>query len=186
LSGRRKIGVAVAVPQPASGELQTFRERLGDPNASSIVPHVTLLPPTTVPALALPVIGDHLDRVAGQSTPFGVELRGAGTFRPVSPTVFVPLVIGISGCERLQAAVRSGPLARELRFPYHPHVTVAHDVPEPSLDAAFDAVSSFEATFPVAQFTLFEQRRDGTWAGLRDFVLRADDGAVPGAGADGW
>jgi hypothetical protein len=42
--------------------------------------------------------------------PFEVHLRGSATFRPVSPVVFVPLVRGISECERVEAQVRSGPL----------------------------------------------------------------------------
>ncbi len=76
-----------------------------------------------------------------------MHLRGSGTFRPVSPVVFVPLARGISECERLEAQVRSGPLARETLFPYHPHVTVAHDLDEPALDAAFDALATYDARF---------------------------------------
>ena len=43
---------------------------------------------------------------------------------------------GIAECERIAADVRTGPLARPLTFPYHPHVTVAHDVPTDMLDMA--------------------------------------------------
>ena len=38
--------------------------------------------------------------------------------------------------------MRSGPLERELKFPYHPHVTVAHDLPEEALDRAFDGAGA--------------------------------------------
>jgi hypothetical protein len=34
--------------------------------------------------------------------------------------VFVSVVDGIGECERMEAKVRSGPLARDLAFPYHP------------------------------------------------------------------
>ena len=77
-----------------------------------------------------------------------MHLRGSGTFRPVSPVVFVPLARGISECERLEAQVRSGPLARETAFPYHPHVTVAHDLDEAALDRAFDALAAYDAPLP--------------------------------------
>jgi 2'-5' RNA ligase len=96
-------------------------------------------------------------------------LRGSATFRPVSPVVFVPVVKGLADCERLEAQVRSGPLRRELKFPYHPHVTVAHDLPEEALDRAFDGLARYEATFPVWGFTLFEQDREGVWRPQRDF-----------------
>jgi 2'-5' RNA ligase len=167
----RSIGVAVGLPEPFNTELQTWRERLGDPNAERIPPHLTLLPPTFVPADALEEIEEHLRLVAAAEQAFDMRLRGSATFRPVSPVVFVPLVQGISECERLQAAVRAGPLTRELRFPYHPHVTVAHDLPPDDLDRAFEAVASYEAEFLVHGFSLFEQDADGTWRPLRDFVF---------------
>jgi 2'-5' RNA ligase len=83
--------------------------------------------------------------------------------------VFVPVVKGLADCERLEAQVRSGPLSRELKFPYHPHVTVAHDLPGEALDRAFDGLARYEATFPVWGFTLFEQDRQGVWRPQRDF-----------------
>ena len=68
----------------------------------------------------------HLARAASAVPPFDIHLRGTGTFRPVSPVVFVTLAEGISGCEVLADAVRQGPLEVDLHFPYHPHVTIAH------------------------------------------------------------
>ncbi len=170
---RRRLGVAIAVPEPFAGELQAVRERFGDPDAALIVAHVTLLPPTTVPALALPTVADHLAAVASATAAFTVGLRGAGSFRPVSPTVFVPLVRGGEKCRRLQGAVRAGPLARELHHPYHPHVTVVHDVAEPVLQAAYSALGGFEAAFDVTALTFFEQQSGGAWRALRDFPFGA-------------
>ncbi len=48
--------------------------------------------------------------------------------------VFVNLVEGISECELLAKSVRTGPLDLSLDFPYHPHVTIAHEMVEPALD----------------------------------------------------
>jgi 2'-5' RNA ligase len=166
---RCNIGVAVAVPPPFGDELQVWRERFGDPNARSIVPHVTLLPPTLVPADDMEGVEKHLTAAAGDARKFMLRLRGSGTFRPVSPVVFVPLVEGISACERLEQAVRSGPLDRDLRFPYHPHVTVAHDLPDPALDRALDALAGYEGRFEVDAFSLFEQDRSGVWQRLQEF-----------------
>jgi 2'-5' RNA ligase len=78
---------------------------------------------------------------------------------------------GISECEQLAAAIRSGPLERELHYPYHPHVTVAHDVPEPALDAVFAELAGFEAQFPVDSFTLYEHGDDGHWHPQRTYAL---------------
>ena len=188
--GERDIGVAIGIPEPYGRELQGWREQLGDPNAKRIVPHVTLLPPTPVDDSSLPAIEEHLRKVAADEDTFEIILRGSATFLPVSPVVFVPLVQGISECERLEEKVRSGPLDREVRFPYHPHVTVAHDLPPDALRRAFDAIRGYEASFRVWGFTLFEQDVDGTWRPQRDFVFGG--GGVPGPDPaprrydDGW
>jgi 2'-5' RNA ligase len=163
------FGVAIGVPDPHGGELVGWRKRIGDPNAEAIPPHVTLLPPTRLPRGRLPEVERHLGAVAAVERPFDIHLRGAGTFRPVSPVVFVSLARGISRCERLERRVRSGPLTRRLRFPYHPHVTVGHDLPDAALDEAFEGLVDFEACFRVDAFTLFEQGDDTVWRPVRHF-----------------
>lgn len=167
------IGVAIALPQPYSGELQAIRERLGDPAAASVVPHVTLLPPTLVEHDALPGITNHLEAVAAVARPFHIHLRGSATFRPVSPVVFIPLVAGISDCERLEQQVRGGPLERSVRFPYHPHVTVAHDLPDEVLDRAYEDLADYEAAFTATAFALFDQDLRGAWRERRVFEFPA-------------
>jgi 2'-5' RNA ligase len=175
---RREFGVAVGLPEPFTTELQGWRERLGDPNAGGIPPHVTLLPPTALHTEDLDEVEEHLRTVAAGERSFEVHLSGSGTFRPVSPVVFVPLVRGVAECERLQRQVRSGPLARDVRFPYHPHVTVAHDLADDALDRAFAALADYDARFTVWGFTLFEQGPDQVWRPQRDFPFGA--GGLPG------
>jgi 2'-5' RNA ligase len=84
----RTIGVAVAIPEPYGSELQAHRESFGDALASSIPTHITLLPPTPVPAADFDRIKEHLRKVADAEHPFEIHLRGTGTFHPVSPVVF--------------------------------------------------------------------------------------------------
>jgi 2'-5' RNA ligase len=165
------IGVAIGIPEPFAAELQRWRESLGDPLALAIPPHVTVVPPTEVAIAELPAVEKHLSQVAEEQWPFEIHLRGTGSFRPVSPVVFVALAAGISDCERLERPVRSGPLGRELKFNYHPHVTVAHDVPDPLLDRAFRELAQYEARFRVTEFGLFERGDDGVWRTERDFAF---------------
>jgi 2'-5' RNA ligase len=166
------LGVAISVPSPWREELTGWRARVGDPAAALVFPHVTLLPPTEVPADTMPAIMDHLAGTAAGFPAFELHLAGTGTFRPVSDVVFVVVAAGIAQCEQLEARVRSGPLARQTRFPYHPHVTVAHDIPHRGLDAAYAGLADFEACFPVTGFTVFEQVGDGVWETRKDFTLR--------------
>lgn len=174
------IGVSVAVPDPWGAQLQDYRVRLGDPTASGIPSHITLLPPIDVDDELVPAIQQHLAVVAAQAQPFTARLRGTGTFRPVSPVVFVNVVQGISGCEQLATAVRQGPLAIEARFPYHPHVTIAHHLDEELLDRAFEELEDFDCRFTVDRISFYVHRDDRGWIPVRDFGL----GAGPeGAGA---
>ncbi|HET6562691.1 MAG TPA: 2'-5' RNA ligase family protein [Marmoricola sp.] len=165
------IGVSVAVPEPWGTELQDYRVALGDASASGVPTHITLMPPIDVEDELLPTIDDHLLGVAKQATPFQVRMRGTGTFRPVSPVVFVNVVEGISSCEQLASAVRRGPLAVEPRFPYHPHITVAHHLDEPSLDRAFDELESFSCRFTVDHFSLYVHQDGAGWTPVRHFTL---------------
>ena len=171
--GQVRIGVAVQVPAPFGAQLQQARADFGDPLATDIPPHVTLLGPTVVDPGELPPVRDHLAAIGRAHEPFVVHLRGTGTFRPVSPVVFVQVVRGIAECEQLERAVRSGPLEQDLRFNYHPHVTVAHEVDEPALDRAFTDLATFEAQFLVDSFQVFEHGDDGVWRAVRDFPLGA-------------
>ncbi len=168
-----RVGVALPVPEPWGPQLQAARASFGDPLAALIPPHVTLLGPTVLEPADLAGVDAHLTAVGRAHPPFTVHLRGTGTFRPVSDVVFVQVVEGISACERLERAVRSGPLSQDLRFNYHPHVTVAHDVPGPALDRAFAELADFDATFTVRSLQVFEHGDDGVWRPVRDFPLGA-------------
>ncbi|MEY9969323.1 2'-5' RNA ligase [Streptacidiphilus sp. MAP12-16] len=165
------IGVSIAVPEPYAAEIQDARAGYGDPLARSIPTHVTLLPPTEVPVASLDAVGSHLAAAAAEHRPFRVLLHGSGTFRPVSPVVFVRVEAGARECRAVEASVRSGLLARELNFPYHPHVTVAHGVKEESLDQAYAELRGYRAEFTVPGFSLYRFGADEVWRPLRSFTF---------------
>lgn len=165
------IGVAVAIPEPWATELQDYRKSVGDVTAAMIPTHITLVPPTEVDD-DLGTVEQHLATAAAGIEAFPVHLRGTGTFRPVSPVVFVTLVEGISQCEQLADAVRRGPLAVELKFPYHPHVTVAHHLSDSQLDWAFADLAGFECEFHVDEFHLYVHDPEHGWQPTRDFPLQ--------------
>jgi 2'-5' RNA ligase len=165
------LGVAVAIPSPHSNVLSTWRTRVGDPVAELVWPHVTLLPPTPVPAERLDEVVEHLAAAAAAREPFTMHLSGTGTFRPTSPVVFVQVARGVADCEELEKLIRTGPLDRQLDFPYHPHVTVAHHVDDEALDDAYEGLAGFVARFPVQSIQLFCREEDGRWRQHTEFPL---------------
>lgn len=165
------VGVAIAIPQPHAIVLAHWRREVGDPAADLVFPHVTLLPPTPVAPSALDDVEKHLAEAAATHDPFVMHLSGTGTFRPTSPVVFVQVAMGVADCEVLEREIRSGPLSRDLEFPYHPHVTVAQDLDDARLDEAYEGLSGFVARFTVEHFVLFLRDPDGRWVWRREFPL---------------
>ncbi|MFE1175058.1 2'-5' RNA ligase family protein [Streptomyces sp. NPDC058773] len=184
--GTVTLGVSIAVPEPYGSFLQRKRESFGDPAAPGIPTHITLLPPTEVRTEALPAIERHLAEVAAGCRPFPLRLEGTGTFRPLSPVVYVKVADGVAGCTALQARIRSasGPCARELQFPYHPHVTVAHGITEEEMDRAQAGLRDFSATWTIGGFALYEQGADAVWRLEREYPFGPQTAGVPRQAAD--
>ncbi|MFD3498514.1 2'-5' RNA ligase family protein [Streptomyces sp. NPDC058676] len=173
--GTVTIGVSIAVPEPHGSLLQQLRAGFGDAAAHGIPTHVTLLPPTEIDETALSAVEAHLTEVAAAGRPFPMRLSGTGTFRPLSPVVYVQVAEGAEACTWLQKQVRdaSGPVARELQFPYHPHVTVAHGIDDDAMDRAFEELADYRAEWPCTGFALYEQGADGVWRKLREYVFKS-------------
>lgn len=165
------IGVAIAIPEPWASELQDYRTSVGDTTAAQIPTHITLIPPAELEESALGAVEEHLSSVAASVVPFDIHLRGTGTFRPVSPVVFVTVAKGISACEQLAGAVRRGPLEVDLHYPYHPHVTIAHHLDDVALDRAFAELAGFECRFTAEAFSLYVHDDSAGWQPTRQFRL---------------
>lgn len=172
------IGVSIALPEPWATQFQEYRTSIGDLTATKVPTHITLVPPTDVDDLVR--IEGQLAAVAEGFESFRIHLRGTGTFRPVSPVVFVNVVEGISQCEQLAAAVRRGPLAGDLAFPYHPHVTVGHHLDDAALDQAFEELATFDGAFIVNDFHLYIHDAEEGWRIDRSYPLQP---VAIGAGA---
>jgi len=172
----RTIGVSISVPEPWGSHLQDFRVNNGDAAGSGIPTHITLVPPLDVEAARVPDVERHLAAIAQATTPYRIHLRGSGTFRPVSPVVFLNLVEGISQTEQLALSCRTGPLTADLRYPDLPRVTVAHVDEDDLLDRAFDGMDDFDCAFEAAAIHLYVHDPELGWQPVRDFELTGPAG----------
>jgi 2'-5' RNA ligase len=169
------LGVILGFPPGIAEELQRWRASFGDPMATVIPAHITLV--TTTPTHDWEAAREHVRKIARTQAPFMVSIAGTGSFRPVSPVVFINVEEGFGECVELHEKLQTGPLARDLPFGYHPHVTIAHDVAPESLDEAETVLKNYRATFPVVSMGLYEHDADGIWQ-LReelDFGTEPDD-----------
>lgn len=169
------VGVILGFPPEIAAELQRWRASFGDPLASVVPAHITLV--TTTPTDDWEATREHVRAVARRQRPFTITIAGTGTFRPVSPVVFINVEEGFGECIELHRQLQQGPLERNLPFAYHPHVTIAHDVAPESLDEAEAVLRDYRATVPVVSMGLYEHGADGIWQ-LReelDFGTENDD-----------
>ncbi len=124
---RRRLAVALVVPPPASIEIDGLRRALGDRQLGRIEPHVTIIPPINVPddevADVLAVVSAAAAAAPG---PVELTLGPVATFAEDSPVRFLD-VDPWAPVEALHEACWTGPLDRERRRPFHPHVTVDID-----------------------------------------------------------
>ena len=164
-------GVAIAVPEPHGSHLRGCRADFGDPQAASVPTHVTLVPPTETDEVGLAGVCEALSDAVRGTSPYGMALKGTGTFRPVSPVVFVAVSKGIAETERLAESVRTGLGVEQPRFPFHPHVTVAQEVADPALDRAYDELADFRCEFTVDEVCLYVHEDGAGWTPRHRFPL---------------
>lgn len=164
------VGIVIGVPEPMATELRRARASFGDPMAAIIPAHITLVTATETDDWK--TMAAHVREVAKGHAAFDVTLRGTASFRPVSPVVYVQLAQGYEECTALHQEMQSGPLARDLPFPYHPHVTVAHDVSDAGMDRAMHSLRNYEARFTVRTVGLYEHDVNGLWKMREEVALR--------------
>lgn len=165
------VGVAIEIPEPYGSQLRQARLDCGDPLAATVPSHVTLAPPLEIDEPSLDSMFERLSRAAAALPPFAMRLRGTGTFRPVSPVVFVAVSLGISYTEMLAARISALLDLPPTEFPFHPHVTIAHHVSDEALDSAYAALADFECQFQVEQFAFYLHDEVAGWVPERHFVL---------------
>ncbi|WP_112136097.1 2'-5' RNA ligase family protein [Glycomyces dulcitolivorans] len=180
---RITIGATLPVPEPWRGLLASVRTGLGDPLGDVIAPHITLIPPTAIRPPDLRAFVRHARSVATRFTPFRVELDGVSSFRPVSDVVYSPLTAGASECAALAAALRAGPATVDLAYPYHPHVTLAHNRGPGALVRAKTLLNGFCAGFPLEEIVLSTSTGSAAeWTPLQRLSLNATSTAPELAG----
>lgn len=167
--GQDWLGVVVAIPEPWVTQLTELRLGLGDLQGSLVPAHITLLPPQPVPTHARTEVIRHLRSIAQKHRPFRITLHGADSFRPATQVAFLTLTEGADEATMLAEDVRTGPLDVPLRYPYHPHVTLAQDVEDPAIDLALDVAADFEASWMVPGFRLDRVSEDGMYSSMALF-----------------
>ena len=165
------VGVSIAIPEPYGEFLREQRRAFGDLAADRIPSHITLAPPLVIEPHQTESLAEDLAELAQVCEPFRVRLLGTGTFRPVSPVVFVAISEGIAQIEMLAEGVLHAVEAPQADFPFHPHVTVAHNVDDEVLDLALRELRDFECEFEVNAIHLYVDDPESGWTPTHTFTF---------------
>lgn len=165
--GELYAGVVIELPEPVGRELQDWRASFGDPASYAVPAHITLM---IAPRWACwEDVVQRVRSVAGDRQPFRVEINGTGTFRPVSPVVYLRIGEGEEQCRALHRALHEEQLVSASPFEFHPHVTIAQAVEEKDLDRAQQMLRTYRAGFLVDRIGLYELDGRGTWQIREEF-----------------
>lgn len=156
--GRRRLGVALLIPEPARTEIDGLRRALGDPALGRIEPHLTLVPPMNVREDDLPRALEVLRRAGAAAKPFELTLGPPGSFLPHNPVVYLGVWGFLDRLHDLRARVFVAPLHRELTWPFVPHVTLADGIDPDRAAAAVDVLGDYTRDVVVESVHLLEER----------------------------
>lgn len=124
------FALVIYIPDPLGRFLDDLRRELVphyNPHA-----HVSVLPPRPL-AVEWQRASAQVREAARQWQPFDVELKDIGIF-PVTNVIYIELGAGEAELRCMHAAANAEALEFAEPFVYHPHVTLAQDIPQDEVD----------------------------------------------------
>ena len=169
------FALVVYIPDPLRRFLDDLRRSLSpgcNPHA-----HVSLLPPRTL-KVPWQLACEEARRLTGDFAPFHIQAGDVQVFRQTD-VVYLEVGAGGDDLRRMHARLSQGPLAFPEPFEYHPHITLAQDIPPASLNEIYDSACRAWETFRgdrgfEAEKAVFVHSQDRCcWRDLAEFSLGA-------------
>ncbi len=182
---RRRLAVALLIPQPLATEIDGIRRACGDPRRGRIAPHITLVPPVNVRDEDIDEVVTICREAAGRASVLRLVLGTPSSFAPDTPLAWLSVSGDIEALAALRQRLETGPLARPAEHEFVPHVTISAKVAPPRLAAMLVALTDFAAALTVDRLHVLENRQlpDGRWGWLP--LTDVTFGRVPVVGVGG-
>src|ERR687898_2584630 len=165
---RRRLGVALVLPEPVATEIDGLRRALGDGSLGRIPAHLTLVPPVNVAVDDVPAALDVLSSAASQTRPLDLRLGPPTTFHPVTPVVYLGVDGDVTALHALRDRVFHPPLERRLTRPFVPHVTLADEIDPVRIPGAVAALADYVVDVRFEAVHLLEEGRGRVWRPIAD------------------
>jgi len=167
------FALVVYIPEPLAGFLDDLRKEL----VPDCLPraHVTILPPRPLQAGTDAAI-EQARIVAGGFAPFDIATGEVEIF-PTTDVIYIGIQSGERELREMYRALNQGPLAFREPFPYHPHITLAQNLPADRVQSLYKLARKRWAAFPHsrhlrAERACFVQSTiECTWVDLAEIRL---------------
>jgi 2'-5' RNA ligase len=169
------FALVIYIPDPLGRFLDDLRTELVpgcNPHA-----HVSVLPPRPL-AVDWQVASEQVKECAGNWTPFDIGLERIRIF-PVTNVIYLELGKGAEEMFRIHAAMNSGALEFDEPFAYHPHITLAQEIPPAEVanvnrraHELWDAYTG-PRSFRADRTTFVQNTLGNFWIDLAEFSLGA-------------
>ena len=168
------FAIVMYIPGPLGIFLDDLRRELVphcNPHA-----HVSVLPPRSL-AVEWEAASRRARALTESWPAFDVELTGIEVF-PVTEVIYIGVGAGAGELRRMHAAMSTGALEFPEPFPYHPHITLAQELPHEQVAAADELARrrwrgfEGERRFQAARATFVQNTLGNCWLDLAEYALR--------------
>jgi 2'-5' RNA ligase len=111
-----------------------------------------------------------------RSSPFQIELTSIEMF-PVTDVIYIEVGTGGGELRKMHAAMNAGTLQFHDPFPYHPHSTLAQELPRENVAAIHDLARrrwrefQGDRSFPAEQAVFVQNSLNNCWIDLAEYSL---------------
>jgi len=167
------FALVIYVPEPLGSFLDDLRRELvphSNPHA-----HVSVLPPRPLAAEWQAASRQARSLTEGWA-PFEIELTGLQIF-PVTNVIYLEIGAGAADLRRMHAAMNTGTLEFQEPFPYHPHITLAQEIPQSEVRAIHELArrrwKEFRggSVFRAERTVFVRNTPDNCWIDLAEYSL---------------
>jgi len=169
------FALVIYIPDPLGRFLDDLRRDLVpgcNPHA-----HVSVLPPRPL-AVDWRVASEQVSACAGTWAPFDIVLERIRIF-PVTNVIYVELGEGAPEMFRIHAAMNSQALEFDEPFEYHPHITLAQEIPRDQVAAVHRRAQELwkgyagPRSFRAGRTAFVQNTLGNCWIDLAEFSLAA-------------
>jgi hypothetical protein len=167
------FALVIYIPAPLGKFLDDLRRELVpgcNPHA-----HVSVLPPRPL-AVDWTLASQQTRSLMDGWAPFEIELSSIEIF-PVTDVIYIEVNAGAAELRRMHGAMNAGTLEFQDPFPYHPHITLAQELPREQVAATNELAcrrwQEFRGPkrFPAERATLVQNTLHNLWIDLMEYSL---------------